>query len=226
MTKDQIPKGSKTEPIETAVEAALLQCRQSFHGFLVRRLGSAHEADDVFQDFSLRAITKGSELTSDQSVVSWLYRVLNSTLIDHLRKAQRRRRQEAAFAIDPALGPDTDLHSKLNLDAAAHAAICECLYSLLPLLKAEHREVLWRIDLLGEPRHAAAKDLGITAGNLTVRLHRARALIRDAMLRACETCPEHGFDACSCNRRRMASQSGLKPPLGRLGKRAERKERP
>ncbi len=207
MPKTQIDEGRGPRPPQTTVESALLRSRTMFNDFLVRRLGSVDAADDVFQDFYLRAVAKGSELKKDESVISWLYRVLRSTLVDYIRKERRRQQHEATFARDALAGLTDDRSIWTRLEAELHALICECFYELLPTLKNEYRQVLWRVDFLGESRRVVAHDLGIKANALAVRLHRARGTLREALLRLCQTCPEHGFDACSCDRREIAAQA-------------------
>ena len=206
MPKKQIDEGRGPSPPQTTVESALLRSRTMFHDFLVRRLGSVDAADDVFQDFYLRAVAKGSELKKDESVISWLYRVLRSTLVDYLRKEQRRLQRERTFAGQPLAALTDDWSIWTRFEAELHAVICECFYEILPTLKPEYRDVLWRIDFLGEPRRVVAQSLGIETNTLAVRLHRARGALRETLLRVCQTCPEHGFEACSCDRREIAAQ--------------------
>jgi hypothetical protein len=41
--------------------------------------------------------------------------------------------------------------------------LCNCLYKLLPTLKPDYAEVIWRADIVGEPRDRIAASLGITS---------------------------------------------------------------
>lgn len=200
------PKSDPDEPLkplDPAVEAALAENHRAFLRFLTRRLGSGHEAEGVLQEFYLKAISKAHGIRASESVVAWLYRVLGSILADHYRTRERRGRFEAAYAREQAVQtewPDADLHG----------AVCQCLYTLLPTLRPEYAALLWRIDLMGEQRELVAKTLGLTIGNLAVRLHRARQALKRALLLSCETCPEHGFLDCACDlpaRRHSASTS-------------------
>lgn len=180
------------KPLDPAIEAALTENHRTFFRFLARRIGSEDEVEDVLQEFYLKALSKAHGIRRSESVVAWLYRVLSSTLADYYRTRERRARHEAAYAREQtgqAETPDPDLH----------ALVCQCLYKLLPTLRAEYAELLWRIDLIGEPRKKAAHALGLTMNNLTVRLHRARQALKHALLRSCETCPEHGFFDCACD---------------------------
>lgn len=179
------------ESLDPRFEAALVENRRHFLNFLVRRLGSKQEAEDVLQEFYLRALRKAYAIRKSESIVAWLYRVLNSTLSDHRRKDRRRTQHEAAYA------REYTTHGKV-FDEEAHGAVCECMYRLLPILRPEYSDLLWRADLLGESKQVIAKDAGVTINNLTVRLHRARQALKRVLLRSCETCPEHGFHKCAC----------------------------
>jgi len=47
----------------------------------------------------------------------------------------------------------TDIESIADTpDSELVGAICNCLYKLLPTLKPDYAEVIWRADILGEPR--------------------------------------------------------------------------
>lgn len=178
--------------INQAVEQALVDHRQAFRRFLVRRLGRESDSEDVLHEFFLRALTKGYTIRKEESVVAWLYRCLASVLTDHLRRDERRTRRIAAYARETKAAFDTG-------DDDFRETICECLYRLLPALRPDYAELIERLDLAGEPRPQVAGKLGLTTNNLAVRLHRARRALRRALLLACTTCPVHGFLDCGCD---------------------------
>jgi RNA polymerase sigma-70 factor (ECF subfamily) len=187
-----IDETDAAKPADAAVRRALVEARQSFLAFLRRRLGDQEEAEDVMQRFALRALERASELRDVRSVRNWLGRILATTIVDHQRRAIRRRRRE--IAMEPA-----DVES-VAADPAddVDAAVCYCLYKLLPTLKPEYAEVIWRADLLGEPRDRIAASLGTTLSNITVRLHRGRQALKRRLDEMCLTCPVHGFLDCRC----------------------------
>jgi len=78
------------------------------------------------------------------------------------------------------------------------AAVCACLHRLLPDLRPGYADLLRRMDLGQEEPEAAAKALGITRNNLTVRLHRARQALRAGLEEACGLCSRHGCLNCTC----------------------------
>jgi RNA polymerase sigma-70 factor (ECF subfamily) len=86
----------------------------------------------------------------------------------------------------------------LAFDPEADRVVCDCLYKLLPTLKAGYADVIWRSDLLGEPRERIAASLGTTLNNITVKLHRGRQALRKRLEETCLTCPVHAFLDCQC----------------------------
>ena len=192
---------------DAAVRRALVESRRQLLGFLRRRLGGAEAAEEVLQAFMLRAIERSAELRDVRTVRGWLSRVLATTIVDHQRRAAKRRRREAVVSSDALeailIEPDVELDE----------AVCNCLYKLLPTLKPGYAEVIWRVDLLGEPRDRVAASLGISLNNVTVRLHRGRQALKKRLEEMCLTCPVHGFLDCRCEeaeraRRRRGEGAG------------------
>jgi RNA polymerase sigma-70 factor (ECF subfamily) len=176
---------------DAAVRRELVECHRDFLIFLKRRLGAHHDAEEVLQEFTAKALARSYELRDVQSVKGWLSRILATTLVDHHRRRARRR--------EAYLDPADFAELPMEADAEIEAAVCFCLYRLLPTLKPEYGELIWRIDLLDEPRDRVAVSLGLTLNNVNVRLHRGRRALRARLEAICLTCPDHGFLDCRCD---------------------------
>jgi RNA polymerase sigma-70 factor (ECF subfamily) len=189
----QLDEADAAKPADAAVRRALVEARRDFLAFLQHRLGSRDEAEEVLQHFSLRALERAKELRDVRTVRGWLGRILATTLVDHHRRATRRRRREAAIE-------QTDIENLgAEPDGEVDGAVCGCLYKLLPTLKPEYADMIWRADILGEPRDRIAATLGITLNNVTVRLHRGRQALGRRLEEMFLTCPVHGFLDCRCD---------------------------
>lgn len=195
------PQGKKRAEIPAAAEApdaavrrALLEARKELLRFLVARLRSRDEAEDVLQAFALRALRNAAQLRDTVSVRGWLGKVLASTIADHVRTEARRRRSEVGT--DPGALPEHPPEPGGEVDQA----VCNCLHLLLPTLKPEYAEIVRRVDILGESRERLATALGISPNNLNVRLHRGRQALRKRLEEMCITCPIHGFLDCHCEK--------------------------
>jgi len=172
--------------------AALAGNRQMFLGFLVKRLGNLTEAEDVLQEFCLRVMKRKDQLRNAEKMNAWLYAVLRSTLNDYYRKNGRNRRLSAAYEREQEVAEN----SETGAEEFVH--ICKCVQALIPAIRPDQGELIRRVDLQDESRDSVAQDLGISPGALGVRLHRARAALRDQLLGHCGCCCEHGFEDCSC----------------------------
>lgn len=206
-------KGLK--PMDAAVRRALVESHRDLLRFLQRRLGSEEEAEEVLQRFVLKAISRAGDLRNVKTVRAWLGRVLATTIVDYQRAAIRRRRREQAVEPDE-LSRLADL--AIEPDAETDEAVCGCLYQLLPTMKPEYAEVIWRADLLGEPRVRIAISLATSVNNVTVRLHRARQALRIRLEQMCSTCVVHGFLDCRCERAVHPAPSRLSGALAEAGR--------
>lgn len=185
-TADEVLK-----PMNGPVIAALVDNHREFLRFLVRRVGDTHTAEDILQQVYERAMRKGAGVRKTESAVAWLYRLVRTTLVDHYRREQSRQRLENEYwQTETLLGDEPD--------AETQQALCACFETLLPTLKEEYADVLRLVDLGGKPPREAARELGIDANNVRVRLHRARQALRRSLLLSCRTCAEHGCLDCTC----------------------------
>ena len=183
------PQANDAVPLDSAIEAALIESHRDFFRMLTQRLGDTEAAEEVLQQFYLRAVSKASALRKRESIRVWLFKLLRSVLTDYTRREATRRRQEAAYVRHQAVTPE---------DPTLESTVCTCLWTLLPTLKPEYADILRRVDLSGASRQQVAAALGVSVNNLTVRLHRARQAIKRALLLSCTTCPQHGFLRCAC----------------------------
>ena len=187
------PAGGGAQVANAAVRRVLVESYRDLRGFLRRRLGNESEAEEVLQDFMLRALERADDLRDVRSVRGWLSRLLASAIVDHQRRAITRRRREVTMSMD-----DIEVLA-VERDTEIDKAVCDCLYRLLPTLAPEHAEVIWRIDLLGEPRDRVAVSLGTSVNTITVRLHRGRQALKKRLEEMCVACVKHGFFDCRCD---------------------------
>jgi RNA polymerase sigma-70 factor (ECF subfamily) len=183
------PRASDAVRLDPAIETALIEHRRDFLRMLTNRVGNTETAEEVLQQFYLRAVSRAFALRKRESILARLSRLLSTVLADYARREATRRRRETTYAQHQALTRE---------DPELESTVCTCLYALLPTLKPEYADILRRVDLLGEPRQQVAAALGVTVQNIAVRLHRARQALKSALLLWCTTCPEHGFLRCAC----------------------------
>jgi DNA-directed RNA polymerase specialized sigma24 family protein len=75
---------------------------------------------------------------------------------------------------------------------------CACMRRLLPTMTPQYASLIQQIELDEEAPESVAANLGITKGNLTVRLHRARQQLKRRLEENCRVCVTHGCLDCHC----------------------------
>jgi len=170
--------------------AALAARKPQFLGFLRSRLGDERLAEEVLQAAYLRALEKGGAIREDRSSVAWFYQLLRNAIIDlHRARARGPDAPPLDEVDDAALGvPPEQLRE----------AACRCLEAVVDTLSPAHARLLRRVDLEGASVPAVAEEERITPNNAGVRLHRARAALRDRLRRVCGACSRHGCLDCHC----------------------------
>lgn len=176
-------------PRDSAVERQLIECRSEFLRYFRRRLACPEDAEDALQEFSLKVIRAANTLQDDEKIDAWFGRILRNTLTDQYRRRATRRRAEAGYALEPR---------EAAVDPEPAATPCTCVHDVLPALKLDYADIIRRADLDEAPRERIAADLGVTANNVGVRLHRARRALKTKLEERCSGCGDGGFQSCDC----------------------------
>ena len=156
------------------VRKELACCYQRYRVMAARRLRDEIAADDVVQSFALKALERIEQLRDIQAVHGWLRRLFETTLIDFCRRRGTRCQREVAF--------EMELHDRPHEGLTDSVPDPEgTIVSLISNIRQEYADVIYRLDLKDQPKEDAARELGITVNNLTVRAHRARRALRDAI---------------------------------------------
>ncbi len=150
--------------------------------FLRSRLPSLEDAEDAWQDASIKFLQNAEALVAAERPEAWMGASLRRLVVDRYRRAAVRRRTLDALAAQPAPGEGDDEDGPPSVPD-------HCLKAALRDLKAPYREILAQAYLEERPVTEIAGRLGLTANNAAVRLHRARAALRQAMAGRCQACP-------------------------------------
>ncbi|MFI8529543.1 RNA polymerase sigma factor [Streptomyces aquilus] len=131
-------------------------------------VGSAHLADDLAQEAWVAVVRGLPRLRQPERFAPWLFTIARRTVTDHLRHTYRTR--ETAMEEAATVVADDDLDTVLT------TMQIEAGLDALPPLE---REVLILHHLEDLSLASCAQVLGVPAGTVKSRLHRARRLLRD-----------------------------------------------
>lgn len=172
----------------TTLEAQLMKSLGEFTSFARKRLSDPELAADAVQESLVKALQASGSIENTENTRAWFYRILRRTIVDLYRRRDVQARALARLERELDQPPAPDEEQEL----------CACLDALIPALKPEYAEIIRRLDLNGEAYATVAADLGVTENNAKVRLHRARAQLRERLTNVCGMCATHGCLDCSC----------------------------
>jgi RNA polymerase sigma-70 factor (ECF subfamily) len=166
----------------------LLDQRARVLAYIRRRVSDPDLAEDVLQDSLLRALQAAPDLQDEERLTPWFYRILNNAIMDVYRRRQIESKYRAQHSEqrEPYVPPE---------DAAA---LCACLWDVIPTLKPAYAELIIELELWGGDPAGVAERLGITRNHLKVRRHRARQALRQRLEEICRSCAVHGYPECPC----------------------------
>jgi RNA polymerase sigma-70 factor (ECF subfamily) len=183
------------KPFESSSDASawLERYGDALYRYAAARVGGREPAEDLVQETFLAALQARDRFQHLSSVRTWLFSILRHKIVDHYRRGQEGRVLTAAEA-----DADTDEALKRFFTSGG-------LWSNAPSPwkspeQALERDEFWNVldgCLGGLPRSLAqafvlreleevdserlCELLGLSPGNLRVRLHRARLLLRDCL---------------------------------------------
>jgi RNA polymerase sigma factor (sigma-70 family) len=141
-------------------------------GVARRVLGDVHDAEDVFQAAFLVLARKAGSVRWRESVGAWLFPVAYHLALKVRAARERRRAREAQVATMPE-------HTTAPPDGEQRAVLDE----ELARLPDHHRTVVVLCYLEGKTQREAARQLGLSPGEVRGRLDRARARLRQRLAR-------------------------------------------
>jgi RNA polymerase sigma-70 factor (ECF subfamily) len=136
--------------------------------------GSREEAEDLVQETFAQVLRKPRVLRADNDL-GYLLRALRNVFFSARRAASRRPRT------DP-LSDQLDVVEDRRAVRPESRAEAADVYAAISALPDAFRDALVAIDLVGLSYREAAGVLGVRKATITIRLHRARHRVADALL--------------------------------------------
>jgi len=152
---------------------------QKVHGLALRLTGNEHDADDVVQDTYVRAYRSLRKFRGDARFSTWLHRITANSASTYMGRRQRHSRHDDIDAV-------IDLADRREANdpefALENGAVGQRLRRALDNLPERLRNVVVLRDVHGMSHREIARELDISEAAAKVRLHRARARLRDGLV--------------------------------------------
>ncbi len=200
-----------------AVEEAIALLQNTVYSFSMKVCGHPEDAEDTMQEVLFRSLQHLAKIKEPRALAVWLYTVTRNRCWRMRRKGAGAPKQMVAL---DELMPDEAELGRLLVDAAqgpednvAQAEQANLLHKAVLQIPPALRMVLVLHDMEELDTEQVATILGLKAGTVRVRLHRARLLVRKEMGRLLEkTAILQGTEKAPQKGRKPRASSASKQP--------------
>lgn len=210
------PPAPPDEPL--AFDEAVRRLRPRLHRFAVRRLGDAHEAEELVQEALLRAYAHRDSLATEDELAAWTTVVTGRLAIDRLRVRGR--------ATSVAEVPEGARTGRDTADVVVARDEARTALDALDAMPARQAAVLWAREVEGRSYAEIGTTFGMTEPAVRSVLLRARKALRREYAARGGTLPAGGLAVLApwlsglrwAGRLRRAATRGATPAvLGSVG---------
>lgn len=155
--------------------------RNALFRFIMQRVGNAATAEDIVQDFLIKAYAQQASLRDPSKLRPWLYQITRNTITDYYRL----RKPLEAIADEFTQENAGEEENRARLELARY------LVPLLETLPEPYREALKLADFEGAKQKEVASRLGLSLSGAKSRVQRTRKMLRDTLLTCCRVLVDH-----------------------------------
>ncbi|HHP7239910.1 MAG TPA: RNA polymerase sigma factor [Longibacter sp.] len=169
---------------EQAFRCLVEQESERLRRFVLKIIGDPDEARNIVQETFAEAYRQIDDFRGEAKVSTWLFSIARHQAYGFLRNSDRQRYLEhdtIEYINATSGGTESDTYDAVNHNerrGIVHDAIRE--------LPDHYQRVVVLRDLEEHSTKEAAEKLGLTPGNVRVRLHRARKQLKDHLCRRME----------------------------------------
>jgi RNA polymerase sigma-70 factor, ECF subfamily len=164
-------------------EARLVPFRPQVQRHIRAMVRDDAEAEELTQDTYARAFERLGQLRDPQAALAWLYRIATTVTLDRLR--QRRPPTVALADEEAASVADGERPPSLLGSALERSEMSACVESYLAALPDDYRIAILLHDAHGLTNPEIAELVGCSLATAKIRVHRARARLRETLNAAC-----------------------------------------
>lgn len=136
----------------------------------------AHRREDLLQEIHLALWTSFANFGGECLLRTWVYRVAHNVATSHVIR-DRRQRSRALVGLDEveSLGDGTDSDHAFD-----RKLLVDRMLALIQRLKPIDRQLML-LYLEGEDAASIAEVTGLSAGNVSTKVHRIKKILREQM---------------------------------------------
>ena len=149
--------------------------------YLERMVGNRATADDLLQETLLRIARGLPNFEGRSSVKTWAFTIATRVATDYFRSPETRAQIVDVDKVPEISASDVDVEGRMVIDE-----MNSCVREVIDSLPEDYRAALVLHDLQGLTAAATAEACGCSLATAKIRIHRARARLKDALGKECE----------------------------------------
>ncbi len=149
--------------------------------YLERMTGNRATADDLLQETLLKIARGLPGFEGRSSVKTWAFTIATRVATDYFRTPETRTQIVDVDNFPELSASDVDVERRIVIDE-----MDSCVREVVDSLPEDYRAALVLHDLQGLSAAATAEACGCSLATAKIRIHRARARLRDALGRECD----------------------------------------
>ena len=162
--------------------------------YLAHMVGD-NEAEDLTQEVFVKVNQALKTFRGESKLSTWLYRIATNAALDRLRSPACRRMAQITLSDDSIANGEADVDGRDVWTGEKTPSVeqqlvqkemNECIRGFAEKLPENYRTVLMLSELEGLRNNEIAEILGITLDTVKIRLHRARAKLKEELETHCE----------------------------------------
>jgi RNA polymerase sigma-70 factor (ECF subfamily) len=166
------------------------------------------EAEDVTQEVFTKVNRGLSNFRGESQLSTWLYRIATNAAVDRLRSPSHKQTvmsEEELIEVGKVKAAEAQAENMTDESSSVDGQLVrkemnECIRDFVDRLPANYRTVLVLSELEGMKNREVAEILGISLETVKIRLHRARAKLKEELGREC-TFYRDERDELACDRK-------------------------
>src|SRR5271157_4462353 len=180
-----------------SIDRALSLLQNTVYSFSMKVCGHPQDAEDTMQDVLLKSVPHLAKFDNPRALTVWLYRVARNRWVRSRRGSQASRAKN--LSLDELMPHSDELRELLNTGAPnPEAALlnsesAEHLKQAVLAVSPQYRMVLVLHDMVDLSTAKVAKIMGLRAGTVRLRLHRARLFVRQHLAKLAKARPDTGL---------------------------------
>jgi len=178
-----------TDKSELRFQEIYEEYRAKVFRYLTRMVGEC-EAEDLTQEVFVKVGRGLDAFRGDSALSTWIFKIANNTALDKLRSSNNPSRKKLALDEFEEIEQDEEIRTEGRQHSAEKKVLRQemngCIRGIIDTLPDSYRSVIILSELEGFKDSEIADIIGLSLQATKIRIHRARARLKDELSKACD----------------------------------------